>query len=280
VIDFEGLRAFVGADFEGLNARPRRHTANHIETKQQLPDLFSDLNQWMLKILIGQHLPETLMGIPRRSIRNASRLAEVANVSTMTASRFVNQLAKQGFLDECDDQLRVVRVPDLLDLWISANRNAAREIPARWLIKRGPAQIVSAVREYLSETEANSPRPGGRRSGRADIRPRCCLGLFSAADALGFSLVHGVTPHIYLERVTLDVSSRLGFTLDVSNRPPDLYIRIPTNREAIFRACVSRDQIQVADVLQVWLDISTHPARGREQALEIQRRALGPLVAE
>ncbi len=39
------------------------------------PDLFSDLNQWMLKVLIGQRLPETLIAVPRDPVRNASQLA-------------------------------------------------------------------------------------------------------------------------------------------------------------------------------------------------------------
>jgi hypothetical protein len=50
------------------------------------------------------------------------------------------------------------------------------------------------------------------------------------------------------------------------------------NREAIFRACVSAEQAPITDILQVWLDVSTHPTRGREQALEIQRRVLKPLL--
>jgi hypothetical protein len=30
----------------------------------------------------------------------------------------------------------------------------------------------------------------------------------------------------------------------------------------------------------VWLDVSTHPARGKEQAREIQRRVLKPLFGK
>jgi hypothetical protein len=112
------------------------------------------------------------------------------------------------------------------------------------------------------------------------VLPRCCLGLFAAADALGFGFVHGVPPHIYLERLTLDSLNRLGLVVDHSNRPADVYIRIPDNREAIFRASVMREGIRTSDVLQVWLDVSTHPARGREQAGEIWRHVLKPLFGK
>jgi hypothetical protein len=108
--------------------------------------------------------------------------------------------------------------------------------------------------------------------------PRCCAGLFSAADALGFGFVHGVQPHIYLERLTLDSINRLGLILEQSNRPADVYVRIPVNRETIFRACVMHEGVLVTDILQVWLDVSTHPARGREQAGEIQRNVLKRLI--
>jgi len=281
VIDLEGLRAFVGAGLERLNERPRRRKPEPMRTSQRLPDLFSDLNQWMLKILLGQRLPAALIAVPRQPIRNASELAGVAAVSVMSASRFLHQLANQGFLEEGAEELQVVRVGELLDRWISANRNTAQELPARWIIRKGPAQIISAVREYLSPIETSPAKTNKARIG--PIReglPRCCVGLFSAADALGFSLVHGVPPHIYLERVTPDALLRLGVTIGQSDRPPDLYIRVPANREAIFRSCVSRERIQVADILQVWLDVSTHPKRGREQALEIQRQVLTSIIGK
>ena len=277
VIDAEGLRAFAGDELKGLEAKPaRRHDAMDIASGQRPPDLFSDLNQWMLKVLLGQRLPKSLISVPREPIRHASQLAKVANVSVMSASRLLNLLSDRGFLDD-QERLELVRVEELLDLWISANRDQAKEIPARWIIKKGPEQLQAAIREY-SAPPALSP---SRRSPRArDVLkslPRCCLALFAAADSLGFGFVKGVPSHIYLERLTLDAVNRLGLVVDHSSRPADVYIRIPVNREAIFRASVMREGVPVSDVLQVWLDVSAHPARGREQAREIKRRLLKPL---
>jgi Holliday junction resolvase len=278
VIDAEGFRSFVGSGLDKLKAKPSRRVAAHIALPQQTPDLFSDLNQWMLKILLGQRLPEPLIVVPRKRLRNASQLAEAANVSVMSASRFVHQLASRGFLDASGDQLQIARVDELLDLWISANRQAAKEIPAHWIIKSGPHQLKSALQDYASPE--NSSLTANRKQRTKDaikFLPRCCVGLFSAADALGCGFVQGVPPYLYLERLTLDSLHRLGLTVDHSNRPADIYIRIPANREAIFRPVVVRDGIPVSDILQVWLDVSTHPARGREQAREIQRHLLKPL---
>jgi hypothetical protein len=266
VIDAEGFRSFAGPGLEGLDAKPPRSAERKAAFPERLPDLFSDLNQWMLKILLGRDLPDSLMRVPRGPIRNASQLAEAAEVSIMSASRFVNQLANQGFLDESAEHLKIVRIDDLLELWISANRNAAKEIPARWILKGGQHQLLAALRKYMFRAMHN--------------QPRCCLGLFAAADALGFGFVHGVPPHIYLERLTLDSLDRLGLAVGHSNRPADVYIRIPVSREAIFRASVTREGIPTSDALQVWLDVSTNPARGREQAREIQRRVLKPLFGK
>jgi hypothetical protein len=78
----------------------------------------------------------------------------------------------------------------------------------------------------------------------------------------------------------LDSLNRLGLLVDDSNRPADVYIRIPVDQESVFRALVTRKGVPVSDVLQVWLDVSAHPARGREQAEEIKRRVLKPLFGK
>lgn len=267
IIDAEGFRSFAGHGLEKLDAKPPRRAAREIVSPQRLPDLFSDLNQWMLKILLGQLTPESLISIPRGPIRNASHLAVAAGVSVMSASRFVHQLANQGFLDDDDEQLRVVRVDELLELWVSANRPAVKDIPARWIIKGGQYQLQSALRKFSAPNDSASA-------------PRCCLGLFAAADVLGSGFVQGVPPHIYLESVTLDSLNRLGLMVDHSDRDADVFIRTAVNREAIFRSAVSPDGFPVSDILQVWLDVSAHPARGREQAREIWRRILKPVFGK
>src|SRR5215469_97385 len=145
VIDLEGLRAFNGPGLEGLEAKPKQSIARGIDSPKRLPDLFTDLNQWMLKILLGQQLPDRLISVPRRQIRNGSQLAVAADVSVMSATRFLNQLENQGFLVRGDEQVRVVRVQDLLDMWVSANRQGATDFPARWVIKKGQDQLLQAL---------------------------------------------------------------------------------------------------------------------------------------
>src|SRR5271155_91874 len=47
VIDSDGFRSFAGAGLEALNARPSRNAPTPLISPQRVPNLFSDLNQWM-----------------------------------------------------------------------------------------------------------------------------------------------------------------------------------------------------------------------------------------
>jgi hypothetical protein len=211
VIDAEGLSSFAGPGLERLDAKPPRHVARHIASSRRPPDLFSDLNQWMLKIILGQRLPEPLISVPREPIRNASQLAHAANVSVMSASRLVNQLANGGFLDEHEDHLQIVRTDELLERWVSTNREMARDIPARWIIKKDEKQLFASVAKYAAESNADLTSKSKARISRImKAPPRCCIGLFAAANALGLGFVRGVPPHLYLERLDLEVIRRLG----------------------------------------------------------------------
>jgi hypothetical protein len=280
VIDAEGYRLFVGPGLEGLDAKPSRSGAPYL-APQRLPDLFSDLNQWMLKVLVGRHLTATLISVPRSPIRNASQLAEVANVSVMSASRLVNQLANEGFLNERSEDLQIVRADELLERWLSASRNMSRDVPTRWIIKKEEKQFLESVAKYAAESNVELPPKSRLRRGRIlKTQPRCCVGLFAAAAALGLGFVRGVPAHLYLERLDGEVLQRLGLSLEDSDRRADVYIRVPSNKEAIFRAAVVRDGLPASDILQVWFDTSAHPSRGREQADVIHRRILKPLFGK
>jgi hypothetical protein len=50
--------------------------------------------------------------------------------------------------------------------------------------------------------------------------------------------------------------------------------------ESVFRGAVLADGVPAADVIQVWLDVQHHPARGRQQADENRQRVLRPLFSE
>jgi hypothetical protein len=234
--------------------------------------MFSDLNQWMLKILLAEWIPADLLSAPRQQFRNPTELARAADVSVMSAFRLVRQLANENFIAPDEERLELVRIPELLSRW-SAWREPVQEVPVRWLVKRDRGAVAALLKSHCEGTPSVGHAAAERRR-----QPRVCLGLFAAADVLGFGFVHGVPPHIYMEWFDQGLLQKFGLSVDGAEHSPDAYVRIPANPEAVFRAAVMRDGVPSADVLQVWLDVADHPSRGKAQADEIGRRALAALL--
>jgi hypothetical protein len=190
----------------------------------------------------------------------------------MSASRFVNQLVKEGFLEH-GEHLQIVRAGELLDRWRSAHRKAPREVPVRWILKSDQQQLRASVLRYAAAV-ASLPEVLAKQ------RSRICLGLFSAADALGLGFVRGLAPHLYVDRLEVSTLKEFGLTLEDADRRADLFVRVPAFPESVFRGVVHPEGLPVSDVFQIWLDVSAHPTRGREQAEEIRRRVLKPLYEQ
>ncbi|HTV07692.1 MAG TPA: hypothetical protein VMD97_01445 [Candidatus Aquilonibacter sp.] len=269
ILDREGFRYFVGPGLEKLNVAPRQAAGRQKLPPPESAYLFSDLNQWMLKVLLAPFVPEALLQAPRAEYRNASELAAAAEVSVMSAFRLVRQLRQEGFLDEHDEPLRLVRRNELLRRWQAAHLRGVPELPLRWIIPgKNQHQLPAALQRYSVEPNA------------ARAAPRACLGLFAAAESLGFGFVHGVPPYFYLESLDRHVLKRMGLSPEGAEHRADVYVRVPASRESVFRGAVVRDGVPVADILQVWLDVSAHPARGEAQAEEIRRRVLARIFQE
>ncbi|MBA3885551.1 MAG: RpiR family transcriptional regulator [Acidobacteria bacterium] len=256
IFDFEGLRVFHGPGLEHLNARslaPAR--SNRAPAVHVSRNLFSDLNQWMLKVLLAPELPDHLLSSPRGRYSNASELARAAQVSIMSAFRLVEQLRHEGYLHESSASLALVRRSDLFARWQASADRPVKEVPMRF---RLPGDPQGQIRRLLS---------GGR----------ACLALFAAAEALRLGFVHGVPPYVYVKRVgPSDLASFKNLRPCEAGEAPDLVLRQAPSPQSIFRGMVKASA--AADVLQVWLDVAHHPARGREQADLIAERVLAPII--
>jgi hypothetical protein len=283
LVDLEGFRAFEGPALQALNAERSEIAYDKLSGRSSEPSahLFSDLNQWLLKVLLAKYIPDNMLRAPRAEYRNASQLAEAAGVSVMSAFRFVRQLEEEGFLEQSGRMLKLVRIEHLFHRWQAANLKFRREVPFRWILKgQSPERLRQVVRSYQSESAVQESLIPEAPDWEVHRKPHICLGLFSAADALGFGLVHGVPEHLYVEKMNLNLIRPLGLSPGGDGKPVDVYARVPSARHSVFRGAVMRDGVPVSDILQVWLDVSAHPARGIEQADEIQRRILNPLIKE
>jgi hypothetical protein len=257
VIDFEGFAIFRGPELEELSAEGKQLRSSVRQSFGDSGSLFSDLNQWMLKVLLAPELPDSLLASPRGRYRNASQLARAANVSVMSAFRFVQQLEREGYLHESAPYLRLVRRGDIFSRWQALSARSPREAAMRFLL---PGDPRAQLRRILD-------------SGRA------CLALFAAAEALRLGFVSGVPPYVYLWHIHPPHSAAWkDLRACEPGESPDLIVRQAPAMQSVFRGLVRPGGMAASDVLQVWVDVSSHPSRGREQADLIRKRVLHPLI--
>lgn len=228
---------------------------------KQQQSLFTDLNQWMLKVLLAPHLPERLLTAPRaRPPRNASTLAAVADVSLPAATRFLHALDAEGQLDTRFGDLRVARPLELLPRWRDRMGHPARRELA-----------ATAVRgDFNLGLFASVSRLFGQR------QPPFVLGLHSACAALGLGHVVGSVPVVWTSSLDTAHLEQLGLVPVESAQRFDVVLRVPRYPQALFRGVVSPNGTPVTDILQCWLDTSHHRIRGQEQADFLWRHALKP----
>ena len=193
----------------------------------------------------------------------------------MSAFRFIEEFSKAGFLEEEHKILRIVRVEELLHRWMAANQRSVAEIGVRWVLRGRKDALGDAVRSFI---KSERQRLDSQKDNPVIDRPRVCLALFAAAEELGLGFVHGVQPYLYMERLKPEILAEMGFSPNNVEVDPDVYVRVPRNAESVFRAVLMNDDVPVCDVFQIWLDVSQHPSRGREQADLIWRNILAPAL--
>lgn len=240
------------AEVPRLTVQPaeRRHTS-----------LFSDLNQWLLKVLLAPALPERLLTAPRLPLRNATALAAVAKVSPAGAARFVDALESEDQLDRRFGDLRVARPLELLKRWRDRLADA-RSHPSRRDVGavsvRGPFDLRLLA-----------------MSARAFEAPGLVLRLHTACAELGLGHVQGATPAAWVSALEPRVLEPLGLVIADDRERVDVMLCVPTYPESAWRGAV-RSGAPTSDVIQCWLDMSHHRLRGEEQADFLWRRVLEP----
>ncbi len=258
-VDERGLVRLHGTGLEDV--RRESVPAGAAARPQAQPrDLFSDMNQWMLKVLVAHPLAEKMISIPRQPVGSAAGLARVAGASVPAAWRLLTALNGAGHLGE---RGHLVRIGELLARWRAAALRPQRELGAVW-ISPGRSPLERLRRELASMAEGGAPSAG--------------LGLFAACDALGLGHVRGAPVHLYVRRADPEMLEKLGLIVAKDGRAADVVLRVARWPESIFRAAAWIDGVPVSDVIQCWLDVSSHPARGSEQAAFIWKRVLGPAL--
>jgi hypothetical protein len=217
--------------------------------------LFTDLNRWMLKILLLRHAPENLWGGPRALPRHPTELASIAGVSIETAHRFAHSFEKSGFLRQPSAGLHLVRPRNLLEDWLHQERGE-------------PAQTFNARPLLPAGKTDEPPLPAAATQGAA-------LGGALAAKLCGF--LHSSGPHVPLVHLKIPVAEALdAWNLEIADpRDAALRLRQPRFPESVFRGVVRRgEKLAVVDLWQMALDAVAGDSRGMEQAQYILERVL------
>lgn len=257
VMDLNGAKWFRGQGLDSLNEEGTRKDDLSSVARRVGGNLFTDLNQWLLKVLIAPEVPEDLLAAPRGRYEGASDLARAADVSAMTGSRFIRQMERDGFLDPSAPELTLVRREELFAAWRVSAGQRVKEAGFQTLLPGDPAGQVRALVE-------------GREA---------CVALFAAAEELNFGHVAGVPPHIYVRRLSDAARSQWQQLVPVERGDqPDVIVREAPAAESVFRGAVERNGVLIADIVQVWLDVASHPARGREQADLIRKKVLDSVM--
>ncbi len=210
--------------------------------------LLSDLNRWMLKILLLAETPANLWPGPRSPILSPTDLHRVAGVSPEMAHRFVRAFEALDLLRRTPEGLRIARRSALLDLWRAEEVLDRRDgVPVRWMMGR-----LSNLQDLA----------GRGKSGEPDL----VVAGFEACRMLG--LLHAPIPAAREVHALVPVDAIL-LRYDLERCPPgDADLRLLPCRtvQSVLRGSLDHGGLRIVDAFQAALDVLHHPARGREQS--------------
>ncbi len=209
--------------------------------------LFSDLNRWLLKVLLLGPDPKAHFGGPRleRPVRNPTELHRIANVSVEKAHRFTRTFEEAGFLRRTRRGLLLEDRRLLLERWLDDERvRPTPQVPMRSIF--GGQFSVTDLLDRLEEGDY-------------------AIGGFHAAASLG--ALHALRAQAHLHIRSRMVPAMKQLDLVESRRTDANLVLVGTrNVESVLRAAQARGGHMVTDEIQAALDVVNDPARGHEQA--------------
>lgn len=215
---------------------------------------YSDLNRWLLKVLLLPDAPTELWGGPRERPRNVHQLHQIAGVSAGKAHDFFHAFADADFVTR-DGDLKVVRRDELLQEWRARESMLPpRGVPA-WSLWGRPKRIEDIV---------------GQAGG-----PDYAVASWTAVRRLG--LAHARAPsmsewHVHLLSGSLEDAFRAWQLEPAGLHDAHLWIYVSGYPESIRRGRVLVDGVLTVDGLQAALDVHPRTHRGEEQADYILER--------
>jgi len=229
---------------------------------------FGDLDQWFLKVLLFARSQGNGWGGPRGSIKNLAQLAKLAEVSPPLVYRWAAAMERSGYLMKRMGRLPILRNLDaLLAEWRGRYRLSDNDpIPCDPAF--GGPMDDRFLEEFLDRLRhpSDSTPPFALTGHQA-----CRLYRLKHSEARSIHLFVSGDPSPLMQALQLVPSTNLD--------APIVLLR-PKHSRSVFGGITHLDGLPVCDILQVYLDVSHLPDRGREQADFIYERMLAGLIGQ
>lgn len=216
--------------------------------------LFSDLNRWIIKLLLLRESPPANFPAQHREPpRNPKHLSEIAGVSHETAYKCVRQLKRRNFLEQDSRSLKIVRAKTLLAEWVHEDRVRPTD--------RTPVRAL-----FPGAFSLDGSLPSSHKDAIA-------IGGFEACSRLGLLHAPYSKPEVHVRGDLSQLLEALGVRV-CEQRDADLFLIQSSFPESVFRSASILDRSPIVDAWQAALDVASNAARGSEQVEYITERML------
>lgn len=230
-----------------LHQAPGRQHAP--EGSRSATPLFTDLNRWLLKILLLRVAPDRYRPRTFGPVLSQVDLARESGVSPATVHRLWRRLVPDGHL-VLTPEPRLARVPQLLASWIAVDVQARPQtLAARPIVAHG-----WTVDTLLGAT----------------VGPRRAITGTVAADRLGVrhQMVQGNVPQVVVDG-DLGAAAAAWRLAVCDPRDASVLLTSADHPESVFRGVALVDGVPCVDLLQAGLDAASQPMLGLAQAEHI-----------
>ena len=222
-----------------VDKNPRPHRGRPVS-------LFAPVSSRLLRAMLEQ--PQC-----HWSVKHLSQIADVSLGQTSNVSR---RLIAEGYAVRDPDGVRLAQPGALLDAWRDVYP-AASQLQAYYSFERDPQQLMARIAQEAQRHQW-----------------RYAVTSFGAASLVA-PFVHGVgVVHVYVD-TALAVE---GWVHALDLRPveagPNVLVVVPYDPGVFYRTQTVHD-VQLVGSIQLYLDLYSDPARGREQAEFLRKQVIG-----